>query len=45
MTGIVDNWPDKLLKHRRSFTGKVSCKLKEMFGKNKKVLQAKLGSV
>ena len=21
VTGIVDNWPDKLLKHRRLFTG------------------------
>ena len=45
MTGIVDNWPDKLLKHRRAFTGKVSCKLKGMFAKNKKGLQATLGSV
>ncbi len=22
VTGIVDNWPDQLLKHRRKFTGK-----------------------
>jgi solute carrier family 6 GABA transporter-like protein 1 len=27
VTGIVDNWPDQLLKHRRKFTGKDDLRL------------------